>query len=195
MLLLVALAIAPLFLFTVYQGVEERRRAAARERAEARRLVLLFGAEHDRVVADARQILFVLAQAPAVRRANAAECAALFRDVLAASPQYENLLLADLEWVVRAAAHPAELDDEDRTVLARAAASTFAVGPIRLLGGGGPDHELRARRARERACSEDGAAGQAGDALGGRGIRHRRPGPADPGHVVGRFRTNPPPAP
>jgi diguanylate cyclase (GGDEF)-like protein len=134
LLLLVGLAIGPLFLFTVYQGVEERRRAAARERAEARRLVLLFGAEHGRVVADARQILFVLAQAPAVRRANAAECAALFRDVLAASPQYENLLLADVAWEVAAAAHPAELDNEDRALLTRAVASTFAVGPIRLVG-------------------------------------------------------------
>jgi len=134
MLLLVGLAIAPLFLFTVYQGVEERRRAAAREQAEARRLVLLFGAEHRRVIAEARQILFVLAQAPAVRRANPVECAGLFHDILAASPQYENLLLADLEWVVRAAGHPAELDPEDRTLLTRAAASTFAVGPVRLLG-------------------------------------------------------------
>jgi diguanylate cyclase (GGDEF)-like protein len=137
LLLLVGLAIGPLFLFTVYQGIEERRRAAARERAEARRLVLLFGAEHGRTVADARQILFVLAQAPAVRRANMGECATLFRDVLAASPQYENLLLADLASGVVAAAHPQDLDNEDRTLLTRAAASTFAVGPIRLL-----DHAL-----------------------------------------------------
>jgi diguanylate cyclase (GGDEF)-like protein len=132
LLLLVGLAIGPLVLFTLYQGVEERQRAAARERAEARRLVLLFGAEHARVVADARQILFVLAQAPAVRRANAVECDVLFRDVLAASPQYENLLLADRQWAVTAAAHPAELDGEDRALIARAAASTFAVGPVRL---------------------------------------------------------------
>jgi diguanylate cyclase (GGDEF)-like protein len=134
LLLLVGLAIGPLFLFTVYQGVAERRRAAARERAEARRLVLLFGAEHGRVIADARQILFVLAQAPAVRRANATECAVLFRDVLAASPRYENLLLVDSELVVRSAAHPADLESEDRTLITRAAASTFAVGPVRLRG-------------------------------------------------------------
>jgi diguanylate cyclase (GGDEF)-like protein len=133
LLLLVGLAIGPLFLFTVSQGIEERRRAATRERAEARRLVLLFGAEHGRTVADARQILFVLAQAPAVRRANTAECTTLFRDVLAASPHYENLLVADESGVI-AAAHPHDLDNEDRTLLARAAASTSAVGPIRLLG-------------------------------------------------------------
>ena len=135
LVLLVGLAIGPLFLFTVYQGVEQRRRAAVRERAEARRLVLLFAAEHGRVVADARQILFVLAQAPAVRRANPAECATLFRDVLAASTQYENLLLADLQWAVTAAAHPAELDAEDRALLTRAAASTSAAGPVRLPSG------------------------------------------------------------
>jgi hypothetical protein len=64
-----------------------------------------------------------------------AECATLFRDVLAASPQYENLLLADPGSVVIAAAHPQDLDDADRTLLAAAAASTFAVGPIRLVGG------------------------------------------------------------
>jgi diguanylate cyclase (GGDEF)-like protein len=133
LLLLVLLAIGPIFAFTVYQGLEERRRAAAREQLEARQLVLLFAAEHGRVVADARQILFVLAQAPAVRQADAA-ASELFRDVLAASPQYENLLLADLDGVVAASAHPGELDAEDRALLTRAEASTTAVGPIRLVG-------------------------------------------------------------
>jgi diguanylate cyclase (GGDEF)-like protein len=134
LLLLVVLAVGPLFLFTIYQGVEERRRAATRERAEARRLVLLFAAEHKRVVADARQILFVLAQAPAVRRADAVACTTMFRNVLAASALYGNLLLADAEGVVIASAHPGTLDAEDRALLARAEASTFAVGPIRLVG-------------------------------------------------------------
>jgi hypothetical protein len=192
LLLLVGLAIGPLFLFTVYQGVEERRRAAARERAEARRLALLFAAEHGRVVGDARQILFVLAQAPAVRRANATECAALFRDVLAASPQYENLLLADMEGVVAAAAHPEDLENEDRTLLTRAAASTFAVGPIRLVGralvptisvahavptdGRAPKTVLLVRQEMSWVDREVAVAG---------------PRPFDQGHAMGRFRTDP----
>ena len=134
LLLLVGLAIGPLFVFTLSQGFEERRRAAVRERVDARRLVLLFAAQHGRVVADARRLLFVLAQAPVVQRGDAEACAGLFRDVLAASPQYENLLLAGANGVVFASAQPGNVDAEERALLARAAAATFAVGPIRLAG-------------------------------------------------------------
>ncbi len=135
LLLLIALAVGPLFVFTLYQGFEERRRAGVREREDARRLVLLFAAEHGRVVADARQLLFVLAQAPAVRRAEPEACAALFRDVFATSPhQYETLLLAGVDGAVVASAQPANIDAEDHALLAQAAAMTFAVGPIRLAG-------------------------------------------------------------
>jgi diguanylate cyclase (GGDEF)-like protein len=177
LLLLVLLALGPIFLFTIYQGIEERRRAAARERADARRLVLLFAAEHQRVLAEVRQILFVLAQTPAVRRADATACAAVFRDVLAASPHYGNLLLADAGGRVIASAHPGHLDADDRALLAKAGASTSTVGPIRLVspasfpttivahavpaGGRGPKNVLVARPdmawvAREFAVTELG---------------------------------------
>jgi diguanylate cyclase (GGDEF)-like protein len=134
LLLLVGLAIVPLFLFAVFQGLEERRRAAARERADARRLVLLFAAQHERVVSSARRVLFVMAQAPAVRAPNAAACSQLFRDVLADSPEYSNLVLADAQGNVTAAAYPTAITAEDRALLIRARASTFAVGPILTLG-------------------------------------------------------------
>jgi len=134
LLLLVGLAIVPLFVFTIFQGFEERRRAAARERSDAHRLAQLFAAEHGRVVSDARRMLFFLSRSPVVRHADAAACAQLFRDILSASPQYSNLLLADAEAGVTASAFPTPLAAEDRALLLRAADSTFAVGPLRLVG-------------------------------------------------------------
>jgi diguanylate cyclase (GGDEF)-like protein len=134
LLLLVALATGPLFLFVLYQGLEERRRAGVRERDEARRLVHLFAAEHRRVISDTRRILFLLAQGPTVRRAEREACAALFRSVVEASPGCANVLLTDREGTVAAAAHPGGIGLEDRPLLDAAQASTFAVGPIRLAG-------------------------------------------------------------
>ena len=134
LLLLVTLAIVPLFAFTLYQGIAERRRAAARERADARRLVLLFAAEHQRVVSDARRLLFVLAQGPTIRAANVTACTQLFRAVLDESPAYSNLMLAEVDGRVIAAAKPVDPDGDDRALLARAAASTFVVGRIERIG-------------------------------------------------------------
>ena len=132
LLLFVVLATGPLFVFILYQGLEERRRAGVRERDEARRLVQLFAAEHRRVVADAQRILFLLGQGPTVQRAESAACADLFRSVVAASPGFTNVLLADREGNVAARAHPGGVGVEDRALLASAQASTFAVGPIQL---------------------------------------------------------------
>jgi hypothetical protein len=126
LLLLVLLAIGPFFLLTMFQGIEQRRRAATRERTDARRLALLFAAEHNRVVADARQILFVLAQSPAVRRADAAACTRMFRDILAVSAHFGNFILADTDGAVVASAYPGALDTEDRALLATAEGATFA---------------------------------------------------------------------
>ena len=134
LLLLVALALGPLFLFILYQGLEERRRAGVREREEARRLVQLFAAEHRRVVSDAQRMLFLLAQGPTVQRAEREACAALFRNVVEASPGYANLVLTDHDGNIAAAARPGGIADEQRALLGAAHASTVAVGPIRLAG-------------------------------------------------------------
>jgi diguanylate cyclase (GGDEF)-like protein len=134
LLLLVALATGPLFLFILYQGLEERRRAGVREREEARRLVQLFAAEHRRVVSDARRVLSVLAQGPTVRRAERDACIALFRSVVEASPGYANLLLTDRDGNVAAAARSGGVAVESRALLNAALHSTYAVGPIRLAG-------------------------------------------------------------
>ena len=174
LLLLIVLTAGPLFLFTLYQGFEQRRRAADRERDDARRLVQLFAAEHRRVVSDARQILFVLAHVPAVRSADAAACEQVFRDVIAAAPAYGNILLAGPEGVLAAGRHPETIDDADRALLARAAASTFAAAPIRtpshdrfptldvahaVPGNAGPARALMARIAMQWVAEEFAVAG------------------------------------
>jgi diguanylate cyclase (GGDEF)-like protein len=132
LLLLVALATGPLFLFILYQGLEERRRAGVREREEARRLVQLFAGEHRRSVSDARRLLFLLAQGPTVRRADREACATLFLSVVEASPDFTNVVLTDRAGEVAAAAHPGPVSPEHRALVDAALASTFAVGPIRL---------------------------------------------------------------
>lgn len=132
LLLFVALALTPLLLFTIHQGVEQRRRAAARERAEARRLVMLLRAEHGRVMADARQLLFVLAHGPTIRRAEPVLSAGLFRDIVGASPQYPNLMLATADGQVLAAARPEELVAADLELMARAVTHELAASPPRL---------------------------------------------------------------
>ena len=136
LLLVVALAMGPLFLFSLYQGLEERRRAGVRERDEARRLVQLFAAQHRRVVSDGQRLLFLLAQGPTVQRAEREACAALFRSVVEASPGYANLVLTDRDGNVAAAARPGGVAAEHGALLEAAHASTFAVGPIRLAGSG-----------------------------------------------------------
>ena len=121
-LLVVALAMVPLFAFTFQQGLEERREVAARERASARRLARLLAAEHGRVLNDARDLLFVLAETPDVIRADPQECADLFRRVLAVSPGYQNVMLAERDGRVVASARPVEVDDADRALIMAAAA-------------------------------------------------------------------------
>jgi diguanylate cyclase (GGDEF)-like protein len=134
LLLLVALATGPLFLFVLYQGLEERRRAGVRERDEARRLVQLFASEHRRMVADAQRVLFVLAQGPTIQRAEREASTSLFRSLVEASPGYANVLLTDREGTIAAAARPDAIGVEDRALLAAAGASGVAVGPIRRAG-------------------------------------------------------------
>jgi diguanylate cyclase (GGDEF)-like protein len=134
LLLLVGLAIVPLFIFTIFQGIAERRRAAARQRIDAHRLAQLFAAEHHRIVTDGRRMLYILAQAPAVRRGDPSECGQLFRDVLSEWTQYSNLMLAHAQAGITAAAFPAALTEDEHALMLRAADSTFAVGPLRRVG-------------------------------------------------------------
>ena len=131
LLLLVGFTTAPLFLFLVHQGLEERRRARAREWVEAHRLARLFAVEHARAVGDARQLLLVLAQGPALRRGDAAVSAAVLRRIRAESPHYEGLLMVDSDGAVIATPGAGDLATEGRALLETADSAPFAVGPIR----------------------------------------------------------------
>jgi diguanylate cyclase (GGDEF)-like protein len=93
-MLMVAVAMTPLFALTVWAAVDERARAAARERANIRRWALLLASGHERLVRDARQLLLVLARVPAVRDGDAEACHALFSELSSRYPQYATLGLA-----------------------------------------------------------------------------------------------------
>ena len=94
LLVMAAVAMAPLFALTVWAAADERARAADRERADIRRWALLLAARHQRLVRDAQLLLHVLARVPVVRGADAEACHTLFSRLFSRHPQYATLGLA-----------------------------------------------------------------------------------------------------
>ena len=135
LLLALVLAMTPFVALVLVQGAEERRHVSQQARVESRRLVRLLAVDHEQLLADARQLLFVLTNVPAVQRGEDGESARLFRDVLDRYPQYSNLWLARADGTLIASAHPMDLpiEEEERTLLAEAASgSAFVQGPLRI---------------------------------------------------------------
>jgi diguanylate cyclase (GGDEF)-like protein len=91
---MVVVAMAPLFALAAWAAVEERARAADRERVNVQRWVRLLADGHELLVRDAQQLLRVLARVPAVRAGEPEACRRLFSDLLARYPQYVTLGLA-----------------------------------------------------------------------------------------------------
>jgi diguanylate cyclase (GGDEF)-like protein len=135
LLVLLLLTVLPFVALVVFQGSEERRHASQRARTESRRFVRLMAGDHEQLLAEARQLLFVLARVPAVERGDAGSAGQLFRDVLNQYPQYANIGLAASDGSVVASAHP--FDSPPHDLIARQAAATgaFVQGPLRLAPG------------------------------------------------------------
>lgn len=91
LLLLVLLAVLPAISLTLYTGHQQRRWAAARAWENALRLTRLAAAQQQQLTDGARQLLFGLAQLPAVHDGDAVACSAVFADLLKQYPVYANL--------------------------------------------------------------------------------------------------------
>lgn len=129
------LAVSPFVALVLLQGMENRRHAAQQARTESRRLVRLITVVHRQLLGDARQLLFVLGNVPAVQRGEADACARMFHELVAQYPQYSNLWLAHSDGRIIATAHPVDLpvDREDLALLdAPATVGAFVEGPLRV---------------------------------------------------------------
>jgi len=115
LLLLVTLAIAPMFVFTFYRAGEERRREVQHFQEDALKLARLISADQERMVEEARQFLVALVHIQEVRRLETAACNRLFAHLLKEFPGYANLSLANKDGSIRASgvafAEPASISD------------------------------------------------------------------------------------
>jgi|GEM_PF-870360 len=91
LLLLVVLAVVPVLGLTAYTNLELRRLAAADAKAESLRLARLAASNQQDTIKDTRQLLFALAQLPAVAEGDSVTCSALFARLLNQYPQYTQL--------------------------------------------------------------------------------------------------------
>src|SRR5262245_46816979 len=107
LLALVLLAILPALGLVLYTGFEQRAGAHAEAEASARRVVKLAAASQKQHFEATRQLLATLAQLPQVRPDRAAECQALFTNLLHLHRIYANIGGLDAEGKVFASARPA----------------------------------------------------------------------------------------
>jgi hypothetical protein len=105
-LLIVPLAMTPLFAFTLRAAVEQSERAAARELTSIRRWVRLLASVHQRLVRDAQELLLLLARLPVVRGGDVDACRALFSELRAWYPRYATLGIAFPDGEVIASVNP-----------------------------------------------------------------------------------------
>ena len=135
LLALVLLAILPALGLVLYTGFEQRAAARADAEASARRVVKLAAASQKQHFEATRQLLATLAQLPQVRPDRAAECQALFTNLLQLHPIYANIGGLDSEGRVFASAKPAppQFDLSDRSYFTRARdTGKFAVGEYQI---------------------------------------------------------------
>jgi signal transduction histidine kinase len=136
LLALVLLAILPALGLVLYTGFEQRAAARADAVASARRVVKLAAASQKQHFEATRQLLATLALLPQVRPDRAAECLALFTNLLRLHPIYANIGGLDAEGKVFASAkEPAtnQLDLSDRAYFKLARdTGKFAVGEYQI---------------------------------------------------------------
>jgi signal transduction histidine kinase/CheY-like chemotaxis protein len=103
LLLLVALAIAPLVAMTIAAGIREREHALASARENLQRLANLAGANEAQSLESAMQILRDLSSVPAVA-GKGAGCAELMADILSKNTDFVNFGVIELDGTVSCSA-------------------------------------------------------------------------------------------
>jgi len=132
LILLVVIAIAPVFAVVVQASLAERQARLQRAEASLKALVDLGAAHQERMIDNARQVLTAVANAPPVYQDDAAACASYLRKLQAQySEAFGTLGLLDAEGRLTCRATPPAqaVDSRDRRFF-RAAVETgrFAVG-------------------------------------------------------------------
>ena len=90
LILLVLLAVIPALGITLYSGLELRDHMRQGVLVDALRLAKDISETHDRLIQNARQILFTLSQIPQVRQHDAAACSKIFANLLKQSRGFAN---------------------------------------------------------------------------------------------------------
>src|SRR5712691_3588970 len=91
LLLLVAVACAPLIILTLRNASEERRRQVTNWRQRTQRMVHTAAIEEDKIIGDTKQVLLALSEDWQVRGGNARACKKLMDKESATYPRYANL--------------------------------------------------------------------------------------------------------
>jgi len=135
LLILVVLALLPLFVFVVGRAEVERTQARADAVAETRRLASLAAASQEQLFVATRDVLVALAAMPAIGRASDGECSAFLARLLPAYPGYANLGVADPAGrvVCSALPTPGPVSIADRRYFRRAVETRdFALGEFQV---------------------------------------------------------------
>ena len=121
LLVLVSAAVLPVTAAILYGGYEQRRRAIADVEREALEVAASAAAEHDRLLAETRQLLRVLARVPDVRATGPA-CGDFLVKLVDENEQYVNLgvINADGQLVCSALPFTPPVDLSDREYFLRA---------------------------------------------------------------------------
>lgn len=106
LLLLILLAFVPAFGLVLYSAYEQRQLQQAEIRAAMSVLARETAARHAQIIESTRHALLALSLLPAVRNANAAECSALFAELLPRYPHYLNLVAATPDGSIFCSARP-----------------------------------------------------------------------------------------
>src|SRR5689334_20795131 len=96
LILLVLLAILPALAISIYDGFEQRSRAAAAANTEALQLVSVAASQNDQMVTQTERVLQGLSAVPAVRGSDAAACSSFMAGVLRGQNLYANFGVIDL---------------------------------------------------------------------------------------------------
>jgi signal transduction histidine kinase len=87
----VLLAFLPVFLLTLYEGLEQRRHALVRAQESALSVARVAAGDQGRMIEGIRQLLLAISRFPAVRDHDAAACSSLVADLQRQNPLYSQL--------------------------------------------------------------------------------------------------------
>jgi C4-dicarboxylate-specific signal transduction histidine kinase len=106
-LLIMAVLLAfPAFILIIYSAVHQSKDSINDGIAAARKLVYNVSSEQYNLTGDAEQLLTVLAQLPDIKNHNVGATNAILADILKKSPQFGNMVIADLSGEVWASGLP-----------------------------------------------------------------------------------------